>query len=54
MKIIKFYAWENAIEARVKDLRNKELKLQLRYKLWNVVSRDDAKDGSYHMALYLL
>lgn len=36
VKIIKFYAWELAIEERVKELRNKELKLQLRYKLWNV------------------
>lgn len=37
VKIIKFYAWELAIENRVKELRNKELKLQLRYKLWNVL-----------------
>jgi len=36
VKIIKFYAWELAIEERVKELRNKELALQLRYKLWNV------------------
>ena len=56
VKIIKFYAWELAIEERVRELRNKamcsvsgrvlhlfgaefgqELKLQLKYKLWNVV-----------------
>jgi len=36
VKIIKFYAWELAIEERVRELRNKELKLQLKYKLWNV------------------
>ncbi|CAJ1377595.1 unnamed protein product [Effrenium voratum] len=36
VKIIKFYAWELAIEDKVKELRNKELALQLRYKLWNV------------------
>ncbi|CAE6929912.1 ABCC1 [Symbiodinium natans] len=36
VKIIKFYAWENAIEDKVTELRNKELVLQLRYKLWNV------------------
>eukprot|EP00439_Symbiodinium_sp_Y106_P029620 s7103_g3.t1 len=36
VKIIKFYAWELAIEDKVKQLRNQELALQLRYKLWNV------------------
>ncbi|CAE7780183.1 Abcc1 [Symbiodinium pilosum] len=36
VKIIKFYAWELAIEDKVKELRDKELVLQLRYKLWNV------------------
>jgi len=34
MKIIKVYAWEDTIEDHVKQLRNKELRLQLRYKLW--------------------
>jgi ABC-type multidrug transport system fused ATPase/permease subunit len=36
VKVIKFYAWESTIERRVKELRDKELKLQLKYKMWNV------------------
>jgi len=37
VKIIKLYAWETTIEDRVKELRNKEMALQLKYKLWNMV-----------------
>jgi len=36
VKVIKQYAWENTIEDKVRELRNKELALQLRYKLWAV------------------
>lgn len=36
VKVIKFYAWEDTIERRVKELRDHELKLQLKYKMWNV------------------
>merc|ERR1740129_580780 len=34
IQIIKLYAWETAIEDCVKELRNKELRAQLHYKLW--------------------
>eukprot|EP00928_Gymnodinium_smaydae_P077462 TRINITY_DN6080_c0_g7_i1.p1 TRINITY_DN6080_c0_g7~~TRINITY_DN6080_c0_g7_i1.p1 ORF type:complete len:1398 (+),score=351.18 TRINITY_DN6080_c0_g7_i1:584-4195(+) len=37
VKIIKLYAWETTIEARVKELRDKELYYQLKYKLWNML-----------------
>jgi len=37
VKIIKFYAWELTIESKVKELRDKELALQLKYKLWSVL-----------------
>lgn len=36
VKIIKLCAWEDAIERRVKELRDKEMALQLKYKLWSV------------------
>eukprot|EP00930_Biecheleria_cincta_P056960 TRINITY_DN4297_c0_g1_i1.p1 TRINITY_DN4297_c0_g1~~TRINITY_DN4297_c0_g1_i1.p1 ORF type:complete len:1513 (-),score=323.57 TRINITY_DN4297_c0_g1_i1:311-4849(-) len=36
VKIIKLYAWEEAIEEKVKNLRDAELWLQLKFKLWNV------------------
>lgn len=36
VKVIKQYAWENTIEDKVRELRNKEMALQLRYKLWSV------------------
>lgn len=35
VKIIKFYAWENTIEDRVKTQRDTELAAQLKYKLWS-------------------
>jgi len=36
VKVIKLYAWETTIEDRVRVLRNKEMALQLKYKLWSV------------------
>jgi len=36
VKVVKLYAWEIAIAHRVQELRNKEMALQLRYKLWNM------------------
>jgi len=36
VKIIKLYAWETTIEDRVRQLREKEMKFQLHYKLWNM------------------
>jgi len=36
VKIIKLYAWETTIEDRVRELRNKEMALQLKYKLWSM------------------
>lgn len=35
VKVIKLYGWELTIEKRVQQLRDKEMKLQLRYKLWS-------------------
>lgn len=36
VRIIKLYAWELAIEGRIKELRDAELRAQLRYMLWNI------------------
>jgi ABC-type multidrug transport system fused ATPase/permease subunit len=36
VKIIKFYAWETTIEDKVRELRDEEMRLQLKYKLWSI------------------